>query len=341
MNVTALILVTDLVLHGDIDEILFEYSNPRKRIAGTNGEREALDVASQIFLDGQFMDRESAKVSVFDHGLLYGDGIFEGIRVYDGNVFKLSEHVRRLYDSAKSILLEIPYSQEEMSALICETVRRNELSTAYIRVVVSRGVGDLGLNPTNCRGASVFIIAEQLALFPTALYENGIKAVAASTRRNPSDSLNPKIKSLNYLNNILIKMEAQTAGADEAIVLNHEGYVVEGSSENIFIVRDGVLTTPPIYLGALEGITRTAVIEVAKSLDFFVKEEPFTMHDVYVADEVFFTGTAAEIVPVIEVDRRKIGDGRPGPVTHQLHQEFQRTTRDDGVRVYTEEMTSS
>jgi branched-chain amino acid aminotransferase len=277
---------------------------------------------------------------VYDHGLLYGDGIFEGIRVYDGNVFKLSEHIRRLYDSAKSILLDIPYTQQEMSDLVCETVRRNELTSAYIRLVVTRGSGDLGLSPTNCRGASVFIIAEQLALFPAELYEQGIKAVTAASRRNRSDSLNPKIKSLNYLNNILIKMEAQTAGANEAIVLNHEGYVVEGSGENIFIVRYGVLTTPAAYLGALEGITRAAVIEIAKSLGYTVKEEPFTAHDVYVADEVFLTGTAAEIVPVIEVDRRVIGDGRPGAVTHQLHQEFQKITRVDGMKIYSEKITS-
>ncbi|EJY54663.1 branched-chain amino acid aminotransferase [Alicyclobacillus hesperidum URH17-3-68] len=290
-------------------------------------------LGSQIFLDGAFVSRDDAKVSVFDHGLLYGDGIFEGIRSYDGNVFRLQQHIRRLYDSAKSIALEIPYTQEEMTDLVCETLRRNELSSAYIRLVVTRGSGDLGLSPTNCHGARVFIIAEQLAMFSAALYEQGIHAVTAATRRNRSDSLNPKIKSLNYLNNILIKMEALNAGASEAIVLNSEGYVVEGSGENIFVVRDGVLTTPPAYLGALEGITRQAVIELAGELGYVVKQEPFTQHDVYVADEVFLTGTAAEIVPVISVDRRTIGNGAPGSITKRIHEAFTKIVRTDGVRI--------
>ncbi|GMA65329.1 branched-chain-amino-acid transaminase [Alicyclobacillus fastidiosus] len=297
-------------------------------------------MASQIFLNGEFIHRDEAKLSVFDHGLLYGDGIFEGIRVYDGNVFKLAEHIRRLYDSAKSILLDIPYSQAEMCELVCETVRRNDLSSAYIRLVVTRGPGDLGISPYICHGAQVFIIAEQLSMFAPSLYEEGITAITAATRRNRTDALNPKIKSLNYLNNVLIKIEAQAAGANEAIVLNTEGYVVEGSGENIFIVRDGVLSTPPAYLGALEGITRGTIVSLAHELGYQVKEEPFTRHDVYVADEVFLTGTAAELVPVVTVDKRTIGDGRPGPVTRKLHQAFQLTTRRDGMKVYPQEAIS-
>ncbi|WAH38181.1 branched-chain-amino-acid transaminase [Alicyclobacillus dauci] len=297
-------------------------------------------MASQIFLDGEFVDRENAKLSVFDHGLLYGDGIFEGIRAYDGNVFKLAEHIRRLYDSAKSILLDIPYSQVEMAELVCETVRRNHLSSAYIRLVVTRGTGDLGLNPYTCHGARVFIIAEQLAMFSSSLYEEGIKTVTSPTRRNRTDALNPKIKTLNYLNNILIKMEALAAGANEAIVLNSEGYVVEGSGENIFIVRDGVITTPPCYLGALEGITRATIIDLALELGLTVREQSFTRHDVYVADEVFLTGTAAEMVPVVECDDRTIGDGTPGPITKRLHQVFQLCTRRDGMKAYPQEAIS-
>lgn len=299
-----------------------------------------LELASQIFLDGEFVAREDAKLSVFDHGLLYGDGIFEGIRVYDGNVFKLREHIRRLYDSAKSILLDIPYSTEEVTEYVCETVRRNGLSSGYIRLVVTRGPGDLGLSPYHCHGSRMFIIAEQLAMFSQSLYEVGIKAITAATRRNRTDALNPKIKSLNYLNNVLIKMEAHAAGANEALVLNHEGYVVEGSGENIFIVRDGVLTTPPSYLGALEGITRATVMEVAQELGYVVKEQAFTRHDVYVADEVFLTGTAAEMIPVVDVDLRSIGSGVPGPITRKLHQAFQISTRRDGVKVYPQEAIS-
>lgn len=305
----------------------------RERETRHPGERGALDVASQVFLDGEFVSRDRASVSVFDHGLLYGDGVFEGIRAYDGNVFRLKPHMDRLYRSAKSILLEIPYTQDELTELVCETVRRNALTSAYIRLVVTRGSGDLGLNPYNCSKARVFIIAEQLSMFPKALYEQGIQAITAATRRMRGDVLNPKIKSLNYLNNILIKMEAMHAGANEAIVLNHEGYVVEGSGENIFLVRDGVLVTPPSYLGALEGITRQAVIDLAPSLGLEVRQEPFTQHDVYVADEVFLTGTAAEIVPVVGVDRRTIGDGVPGPVTKRVHAAFQEIVRSDGIRL--------
>lgn len=286
-----------------------------------------------IFLDGRWVSREEATVSVFDHGLLYGDGVFEGIRAYDGVVFRLKEHIDRLYQSAKAILLDIPYTQEEMHDLVLELLRKNNFSSAYIRLVVTRGVGDLGLDPFKCPRASVIIIAQELALFPADLYEKGIQVVTVSTRRNRSDVLAPAIKSLNYLNNIMAKIEARRAGAQEALMLNTEGYVAEGTGENVFLVHGRTLLTPPAYLGALKGITRQAVIELATELGILVQEQPFTLHDVYTADEMFFTGTAAEIVPVVMVDGRTIGDGMPGSVTRDLIQAFHRMVRQDGSRI--------
>lgn len=287
-----------------------------------------------IFLDGAYVDKAQAQVSVFDHGLLYGDGVFEGIRAYSGNVFKLDEHLDRLYDSAKSILLDIPYGKAELAEIVLETLRKNGFDSAYIRLIVTRGMGNLGLDPFLCTSASVVVIAEQLAMFPRELYEQGIEVITAPTRRTRSDILSPKVKSLNYLNNILVKIEAHNAGVSEALVLNTEGYVVEGSGENVFIVKNHVLYTPPIYLGALDGITRRAVINLAQDEGFTVVEEPFTRHDVYVADEVFLTGTAAEIVPVVKVDGRQIGDGRPGEYTGILHEQFHRLTPVDGKKVH-------
>ncbi len=294
-----------------------------------------------IFMDGAYVDRSEAHVSVFDHGLLYGDGVFEGIRAYSGNVFKLNEHIDRLYDSAKSILLNIPHSKEELAEIVLETLRKNGYDSAYIRLVVTRGIGNLGLDPFLCQTASVFVIAEQLAMFPRELYEQGIEVITAATRRTRSDILSPKVKSLNYLNNILVKIEAHNAGVNEALVLNSEGYVVEGSGENVFIVKNGVLYTPPIYLGALDGITRKAVISLARSEGYTIVEEPFTRHDVYVADEVFLTGTAAEIVPVVKVDGRIIGNGKPGLYTGVLHERFQGLTPVDGAKVEVHEVANT
>lgn len=288
------------------------------------------------FINGEFMPKGDASVSVYDHGLLYGDGVFEGIRAYDGVVFKLQEHLERLYDSAKSILLNIPYTLEELQNIILDILRRNELETSYIRVVVTRGIGDLGLNPFTCGTPQVIVLAEQLAMFPKELYEKGIEIVSVATRRNRADILSPKVKSLNYLNNILIKIEAHNAGVSEALTLNTEGYVAEGSGENVFVVNGTELLTPPSYLGALEGITRAAVMDIARELDYTVKEAPFTRHDVYTADEVFMTGTAAEIVPIVKVDGRQIGNGVPGYHTHRLLRAFQEVTKRDGVRVYPE-----
>ncbi|MBE3593538.1 MAG: branched-chain-amino-acid transaminase [Candidatus Carbobacillus altaicus] len=286
-----------------------------------------------IFLDGSWVTREEATVSVFDHGLLYGDGVFEGIRAYDGVVFRLKEHIERLYQSAKAILLEIPYTPEEMHELVLELLRKNNFRSAYIRLIVTRGVGDLGLDPFKCPRASVIIIAQELALFPAELYEKGIQVVTVSTRRNRNDVLAPAIKSLNYLNNIMAKIEARRAGAQEALMLNTEGYVAEGTGENIFLVRKNALLTPPAYIGALKGITRQAVIDLAGGLGFTVLEQPFTLHDVYTADEMFFTGTAAEIVPVVMVDGRTIGEGVPGTMTKQLSQAFHDLVRQDGSRI--------
>ncbi|GAX91493.1 branched-chain-amino-acid transaminase [Effusibacillus lacus] len=286
-----------------------------------------------VYLDGEYVPKSKAVVSVFDHGFLYGDGIFEGIRCYSGNVFRLKEHIKRLYESAKSILLEIPLSPQEMEDAVVETLRKNGYANAYIRLVVSRGMGDLGLDPRSCVKPCVIIIAEQLKLFPQEFYEKGLSIVTVATRRNVPDALNPKIKSLNYLNNVLVKLEAQRAGVMEALMLNHEGYVCEGSGDNVFLVKDGKVMTPPTYLGALEGITRNAIIDICNRLGIPCEEKVFTRHDVYVADEVFLTGTAAELIPVIDVDSRVIGEGKPGPMTEMLIKEFRKITVQEGTKI--------
>jgi branched-chain amino acid aminotransferase len=287
-----------------------------------------------IYLNGDFVTKENAKVSVYDHGFLYGDGIFEGIRIYNGNIFKCKEHLDRLYDSAKSIMLNIPLTYDEMQQALVESVRRNELTNGYIRLVISRGPGDLGLDPRRSPKANVVIIVEQLSIYSADAYVDGLKIVSVSTRRNVPDALNPKIKSLNYLNNILVKIQANLAGVGEALMLNAQGYVAEGSGDNIFIIKNGVLTTPPCYIGALEGITREAIMVIARREGYTVKEEPFTLHDVYIADEVFLTGTAAEVIAVREVDARIIGSGKAGPITTHLLQEFRNIVDKDGVKVY-------
>jgi branched-chain amino acid aminotransferase len=291
-----------------------------------------------IYMNGEFVKKEDAKVSVYDHGFLYGDGVFEGIRSYNGNVFRLEEHLERLYDSAKSVMLEIPHTFEEMTELVVETLRQNKLKDAYIRLVVSRGVGNLGLDPFSCATPNVIVIAEPLSLFPKALYDSGIEIVSVASRRSRSDVLSPKVKSLNYMNNILVKIEASLAGVSEALMLNDQGYVAEGSADNIFIVRKNKLLTPPGYVGALEGITRNAIMEVAKQKGYQMEEGVFTRHDVYVADEVFLTGTAAEVIAVIKVDGRVIGDGKPGPVTNDLLESFRELVQQDGVKVYSEHL---
>ncbi len=290
-----------------------------------------------VYVDGNFVPQEEASVSVFDHGFLYGDGVFEGIRSYNGRVFQLQEHLVRLYESAKSIMLDIPLTMQEMEEATLETLRKNKLSEGYIRIVVSRGQGDLGLDPRSCPKATVVIITSKIVLFPADFYEKGLDVITVATRRNIPDALEPQIKSLNYLNNILVKLEANRAGVLEAIMLNNNGYVAEGSGDNIFIIRRGQLITPPTYVGALEGITRRVVLELAKEQGIPVKEEPFTRHELYTAEECFLTGTAAEVIPVVNVDERVVGTGTPGTVTRQIIAGFRNLTQTTGVKIYREE----
>jgi branched-chain amino acid aminotransferase len=294
--------------------------------------KDRLAMSVQIYIDGAYIAKEDAKISVFDHGYLYGDGVFEGIRAYNGKVFKMHEHLERLYESAHHILLDIPISQDEMAAAMMETLRKNNLSDAYIRIVVSRGVGDLGLDPRKCSRATVVIIADHISLFPQEHYDHGLEVITSATRQRSHDTFEPRIKSLNYLNNILVKLEAAQAGAMEAIMLDSQGYVVEGSGSNIFIVdKKGRLLTPPVYIGILEGVTRNTVIELAREDGMIVEEQPFTRHDLYVAAECFLTGTAAELIPVITVDRRSVGDGKPGKLTKLLMEKFHIYAQNNGV----------
>jgi len=288
-------------------------------------------VGRLIYLNGKMVPDEEAVISVFDHGLLYGDGVFEGIRAYNGRVFRLAEHIRRLYESAHSILLAIPLSQEEMIKAVIDTVNANQLRDAYIRLVVTRGVGDLGMDPRKCKQAQVFIIADKITLYPVELYEKGLEVITVATRRNIAEALEPKIKSLNYLNNIHAKIEANRAGVLEALMLTNQGYICEGTGDNVFIYRRGELLTPPAYLGILEGITREAIIELAAREGIPLREVPFTRHVLYVSEECFLTGTAAEVIPVIEVDQRLIGSGKPGPITKRLIKLFRDLTQNEGT----------
>ncbi|MCD6419847.1 MAG: branched-chain-amino-acid transaminase [Synergistetes bacterium] len=287
-----------------------------------------------VYMNGSFVPKEEAKVSVFDHGFLYGDGVFEGIRAYDGVIFRLNRHIRRLYNSAKAIRLEIPMSEEEMIKATVETVKVNNLRDAYIRLVVSRGEGDLGLDPRKCLRPNVIIIADEIVLFPEELYEKGLEIVTAAPRKNYGEVLSPQIKSLNYLSSVMAKIEAIEAGRIEALMITREGYVAEGTGDNVFIVKNGVLMTPPPYVGILEGITREAVMEIAQDMGIKVLETPFTRFDVYAADECFLTGTAAEMIPVIAVDGRKINDGEVGPTFRKLLRKFREIVKNDGVKVY-------
>jgi len=287
-----------------------------------------------IYLDGEYLPEERAVVSVFDHGLLYGDGVFEGIRAYNGRVFKLYEHLVRLYESARTIGLEIPLSLEEMQEVVLETLRRNGLCSGYIRLVVTRGKGDLGLDPLKCPRPTVFCIAASIRLYPEELYEKGLTLITVSTRRNIPVAVTPRVKSLNYLNNIFAKMEANLAGVPEAIMLNSDGYVAEATGDNIFIVKNGVLITPPTYIGLLEGVTRNTVMDLARQVGIPVEEKVFTLHDVYNADECFLTGTAAEVIPTVKVDGRPIADGKPGKITRELISVFRELTKVDGPLIF-------
>lgn len=287
-----------------------------------------------IYFNGEFVDEEEAKVSVFDHGVLYGDGIFEGIRAYNGRVFRLDEHIDRLYESAKSILLDIGMTKDQMCEALLETLRKNNLRDAYIRLVVTRGKGDLGLDPLSCEKPSVFIIAAQVQLYPEELYEKGLEVVTVPTRRNIVEGVNPRVKSLNYLNNIMAKIEANLAGVSEAILLNSDGYVTECTGDNIFIVKNGEVITPPPFLGILEGVTRNSIMEAAKKMGYPVSEKVFTRHDIFTADECFLSGTAAELVPVVKVDGRVIGeDGKPGEISKALIKEFRKLVQSEGTAI--------
>lgn len=287
----------------------------------------------KIFINGKFLKKEEAKISVLDHGLLYGDGVFEGIRVYNCLVFKLKEHIERLFESAHSIMLNIPFSKKELETAIIRTLKVNKLKDAYIRVVVTRGEGDLGLDPRKCKGnETVIIIADKIVLYPKKLYEEGLRIITVPTIRNLPEALNPQIKSLNYLNNILAKIEAINCGFEEAIMLDSLGYVAECTGDNIFVVKNVQLYTPPQCMGTLRGITRDTVLDIARRLKIPAHEHVITRHEVFISDECFLTGTAAEIIPVTEVDGRRIGNGKPGKITRKLLEEFKKVVKKEGVR---------
>jgi len=287
----------------------------------------------KIYINGKFYEKDQAKISVFDHGLLYGDGVFEGIRSYNRLVFKLNEHVGRLFESAHSIMLKIPLNREQMIKAVVSTLKENNLKDAYIRLVVTRGVGDLGLDPRKCNGnATIIIIADKIALYPEKFYKEGLTIITVSTTRNAHEALNPQIKSLNYLNNIMAKIEATNSGYNEALMLNDQGYVAECTGDNIFVVRKNALYTPPECMGALNGVTRETVLDIAKRLKIAAHEHVFTRHELYVSDECFLTGTAAEIIPVVKVDGRLIGSGKPGEITLNLMKKFKELTKKEGTK---------
>ena len=287
----------------------------------------------KVYINGKFYEKSEAKISVFDHGLLYGDGVFEGIRSYNRLVFKLKEHIDRLFESAQSIMLKVPLAKEELIKAVIATLKQNSLKDAYIRLIVTRGEGALGLDPRKCAGgASIIIITDRIALYPEKYYKQGLKIITVPTVRNLPEALNPQIKSLNYLNNILAKIEAVNAGFDEAIMLDALGYVAECTGDNIFIVKREQLYTPPQCMGTLRGITRDAVLEIARDAKIPVHEHVVTRHEVYISDECFLTGTAAEIIPVVVVDGRTIGTGKPGKVTLKLMKAFKELTKKQGVK---------
>ncbi len=293
-------------------------------------------MSRNIYLNGEIVPEDQAQISVFDHGYLYGDGIFEGIRAYNGRVFMLDQHIKRLYQSAKTIMLDIPLDKKEMEAAILKTIRANELTDAYIRVVVSRGVGDLGLDPRKCPDPTVVIIASAIQLYPEELYETGLKLVTVPTRRNGAEMVNPRIKSLNYLNNIMARIEANLQDAPEAIILNSDGYVAECTGDNIFIIEENKLYTPPKYAGILKGTKREVVLEIAAEMGLEIKEELFTRHDLFNAEECFLSGTAAEVIPVVEVDGRTIADGSVGQRTKDLIAKFREIAGSTGTEIYSD-----
>jgi branched-chain amino acid aminotransferase len=328
MKTTDATLLDEPKIHDPGAEAVIEpavESRPRR----ATGVKEA-----KIYIDGKFYSEANAKISVFDHGLLYGDGIFEGIRFYNGRVFRLEEHLQRLWDSARSICLEIPMTMRDMTEAVLETIRQNRLRDGYIRLLLTRGIGNLGLNPTQCKAPSVIIIAATIALYHEDFYRKGLTIVTCATRRSNPASLNPAVKSLNYLNNVMARVEANLAGADEALMLNDAGNVAECTADNVFIAKHGQIFTPPVAAGALRGITRAVVFEIAAELGVKVRETDITRHDVFVADECFLTGTAAEIVPVVKADGRSIGNGKPGPITARIIARFRQVTRETGTPIF-------
>jgi branched-chain amino acid aminotransferase len=300
---------------------------PSSRPSASESGRPENAAPFKIWIGGKLLEKEDAKISVYDHGLLYGDGVFEGLRSYGGQVFRLAQHLDRLWNSAKAILLEIPLAREEIGRAINETLKINRLEDAYVRLIVTRGAGSLGLDPNRTSNPQVIIITDYITVYPEELYRQGLEIITASSLRNHPQALSPRIKSLNYLNNILAKIECMQAGCMEALMLNHKGEVAECTADNIFLVRGGVLLTPPTDAGILEGITREAVIELARASGREVREVNITRHDVYIADEVFLTGTAVEVIGVVKIDSRKIGSGTPGPVTRDLMERFGKLTR--------------
>ncbi len=288
--------------------------------------------ANKIWLDGNLVDENEAKVSVFDHGLLYGDGVFEGIRFYNNRVFRLEEHIHRLFLSARAILLKMPWTEAEVCEATCETIRANKLSDGYVRLVVTRGVGGLGLNPYLCEKPSMFIIASSIQLYPETYYTEGLEVVTTSTRRPAPAALSPQVKSLNYLNNVMAKVEALKAGAMEGLMLNEQGFVAECTGDNIFVVKEGKVYTPPISDGSLDGITRQVLIELIEQAGLTLIERSLTRYDIYTCDESFLTGTAAEVIPMVKLDDRLIGgEGLPGPITKKLIEDFRELTRSTGT----------
>ncbi len=288
----------------------------------------------KIHIDGKLCDEADAKISVFDHGLLYGDGVFEGIRFYNDRVFRLDEHIDRLFDSAKAIHLTMPATPDEVTEAVLETIRANDLHDGYIRLVVTRGVGGLGLSPYLCKRASLIVIASKISLYPPEKYRDGLTLVTCSTRRPAPGALSPAVKSLNYLNNVMAKVEAIAGGGEEGVMLNEQGMVAECTGDNIFVVKNGAITTPPVSSGSLDGITRKVVMELGRDLGYQVSEPQMTRYELYTADEVFLTGTAAEVVPVAKYDERIIGEGKPGPVTLRLMEAFSQLTQNSGTPIY-------
>lgn len=287
--------------------------------------------SSKIWLDGQLVDESEAKISVFDHGLLYGDGIFEGIRFYSGRVFKLEEHIKRLFLSAKSILLQLPWTQQEVIQATVDTIKANGLTNGYVRLVITRGTGGLGLNPYLCPKPSMFIIAKTIQLYPVENYENGLELITCATRRPTPASLSPQVKSLNYLNNVMAKIECIQAGVMEGIMLNEQGYVAECTGDNVFIIKNGEILTPPVSDGSLDGITRQVIFDLCQIEDIKISEKSMTRYDLYTAEEAFLTGTAAEVIPFVKLDQREIGDGKPGEITKKLSQAFKKLVNSEGI----------